>query len=158
MTTDWIAQRTPGARLLAGAIGGALGGLAFLPVMLLLQPTLWAQLVRAIAPALAGTPAEFGGWLLHMTVLTAWGALFAALLSRRDAASVLIGALGWAFILAWFSAVAITLVQGMAIPPIGWVLETLAHAAYGIVLAGVLLFLARQDSSGRTGSSGETAP
>ena len=148
MTTDWTAQRTASTRLLAGAAGGALGGLAFLPVMLLLQPTLWAQLVRTLAPGLAGTPAEFGGWLLHMAVLTAWGALFALLLPQRETAPVLMGALGWAFVLAWISAIAITLVQGMAIPAFGWALETLAHAVYGAVLAGTLLFLSRAGAMG----------
>ncbi|MBI3992722.1 MAG: hypothetical protein HY342_05575 [Candidatus Lambdaproteobacteria bacterium] len=148
MTTDWTTRRTARTHLLAGALGGALGGLAFLPVMLLLQPTLWAQLVRELAPALAGTPAEFLGWVVHMAVLTAWGALFALLLPQRQAAPVLVGALGWAFVLAWFSAIAITLVQGIAIPPLGWTLETLAHAVYGAVLAGTLLYLARYGSQG----------
>jgi len=143
MTTEWTAQRTPRARLLAGAVGGALGGLAFLPVMLLLQPTLWAELVRVLGPALAGTAAEFGGWLVHMALLTAWGALFAALFPPRAGTPLLLGALGWAFVLAWFSAMAIALVQGAAIPPLGWALETAAHAAYGGVLAGALWFLAR---------------
>jgi hypothetical protein len=146
MTTEWTAQRTARTRLLAGAVGGALGGLAFLPVMLLLQPTLWAELVREVAPELAGAPAELAGWLVHMAVLTAWGTLFAGLLPQRETAPVLIGALGWAFILAWFSAIAITLVQGAAIPPLGWALETVAHAAYGAVLAGTLLYLVRHGS------------
>jgi hypothetical protein len=133
MTTEWTAQRTARTRLLAGAVGGALGGLAFLPVMLLLQPTLWAELVREVAPELAGAPAELAGWLVHMAVLTAWGTLFAGLLPQRETAPVLIGALGWAFILAWFSA-------------LGWALETVAHAAYGAVLAGTLLYLVRHGS------------
>lgn len=144
MSESWIAQRTPGERFLAGAVGGALGGLAFLPVMILLQPTLWAEIVRRVAPALAGTPAEFVGWLLHVSVLTVWGAAFAFVLPRRETAVVVIAALGWAFISAWFTVMAVSLTQVIVVPGLVWALETVAHGLYGLVLGGVLLFLARQ--------------
>jgi hypothetical protein len=150
METTWTSQQTSQTRLLAGAAGGVLGGLAFLPVMVLLQPTIWARLVVWIAPGLAGTPAEFLGWLLHVAVLTGWGGAFSVVLTRRDPAVVFLGAVGWAFIAGWFTLMAISLSSDQPLPMLAWMLETLSHLSYGIVLGGTLVFLARQSTLGES--------
>ncbi len=126
-----------------GLAGGALGGLAFLPVMILLQPTLWAQAVGLALPALPRVAAELLGWLVHLAILAAWGGLFAVAFHHRDWRSALAAGLGWAFILAWFTAMAVTLVNQGPIPPLAWALETVAHAVYGAVLAATLRLAAR---------------
>ncbi len=126
-----------------GAFGGALGGLAFLPVMILLQPTIWAELVGLLLPALARTPAELLGWVIHVCLLAVWGGLFAMTYRERAPRAVVQAALGWVFVLAWFTVMAVTLIHQSPIPLLGWVLETIAHGAYGAVLAGTLIYVAR---------------
>jgi len=150
MDANWATQKTPQARAFAGAVGGVLGGLAFLPVMLLLQPTIWAQIVVWIAPGSAGTPAEFLGWLMHVAVLTAWGGLFSLLVVRREPLIVFVGAVGWAFITGWFTLMAVSLASDAPLPGLAWALETLSHFTYGVVLAGTLIFLARHAAEGGT--------
>lgn len=124
-----------------GAFGGALGGLAFLPVMILLQPTIWAQAVGLLLPELPRTAGELLGWLVHMSLLACWGGIFASLYPHRDMRGLLPAALGWVFLAAWFTVMAVTLIHSAAIPLLAWVLETLAHAAYGLVLAATLRYV-----------------
>lgn len=129
-----------------GVAGGALGGLAFLPVMILLQPTLWARFVGLLLPNLPQVAAEFLGWIIHMVILAAWGGLFSIAFPHRDLRGMLCAGLGWAFILGWFTAMTVTLVNQTPIPLMGWVLETGAHAVYGTVLSATLIFVSRSNA------------
>ncbi|MCZ6629273.1 MAG: hypothetical protein O7E56_13715 [SAR324 cluster bacterium] len=143
MSSIAVTEHRPIHPFLWGVFGGALGGLAFLPVMMLLQPTIWAEAVGLVLPALRGTAAEFLGWLIHVSLLALWGGLFAITFRPREPGSILPAALGWGFLLAWFTVMAVTLIHASPLPLLGWVLETLAHAAYGAVLAATLIYVSR---------------
>lgn len=126
-----------------GLVGGLFGGVTFLPVMVLLQPTIWAQLVFALFPGIPKTFGEFAGWLIHVSVLGVWAGLFAILFDRASPRETVLASIGWAFVIGWFTVMAITLVNQAPIPLLGWILETVAHALYGAIFGGVLLYFSR---------------
>lgn len=126
-----------------GLVGGLFGGVTFLPVMILLQPTIWAQLVFAFLPGIPQLLGEFLGWLAHISVLGVWSGLFAILFNQASPKQTLLASTGWAFLIGWFTVMIITLVNQAPIPLLGWILETIAHGLYGAIFGGVLLYFWR---------------
>lgn len=137
-TTPWLLAPTG-----RGVLAGALGALGYLPVMVLLQPTVFAKVVFALLPTVPQTAGEFLGWLLHVAVLLPLAIALAHLLvTVQRRAALLAAAVGWSFVAGWGVAFAAAM-MGLTWPLFGWLLEGLAHLLNGLVVGMVLMYLQR---------------
>jgi len=126
-----------------GALAGALGALGYLPVMVLLQPTVFANIVFALVPAVPQTAGEFLGWLLHVAFLVPLAIALAHLLQPvRHLSPLLTAAVGWSFLAGWGVAFAAGM-MGLSWPLSGWLLEGAAHLVNGLVVGAVLAYVQR---------------
>lgn len=126
-----------------GALAGVLGALSYLPVMLLLQPTVFALIVFALLPGLPQTLGEFVGWLIHVAFLVLVMIALAHLLRRvHEPQPLLAAGVGWSFLAGWPVAV-IAAMLGLSWNLFGWVLESAAHLLNGIVVGATLAYLHR---------------
>jgi hypothetical protein len=126
-----------------GVLAGVLGALGYLPVMILLQPTVFATIVLALFPAAPPTAGEFLGWLLHVALLIPLAIALAHLLETVQRPAVLLtAAVGWSFLAGWGVAFAAAM-MGLPWPVLGWLLEGLAHVVNGLVVGAVLIYVQR---------------
>jgi hypothetical protein len=126
-----------------GALAGVLGSLSYLPVMLLLQPTVFATIVFALWPGLPQTLGEFVGWLLHVAFLVLTMMALAYLLRRvHDVQPLLAAGVGWSFLAGWPVAV-VAAMLGLSWSLFGWALESAAHLVNGLVVGATLTYLHR---------------
>jgi hypothetical protein len=126
-----------------GALAGALGALSYLPVMLLLQPTVFATVAFALWPSIPQTLGEFLGWLLHVVLLVlVMMALAYVLRTVHDWRVLLAAGVGWSFLASWpvaFTAAMLELSWSL----FGWMLESAAHLINGLVVGATLAYLNR---------------
>jgi hypothetical protein len=122
--------------------------LGYLPVMVLLQPTVFAIIVFALVPTLPQTLGEFLGWLLHVALLIPLGIALAHLVrSVRDPKVLLTAGVGWSFLAGWGVACAAAML-GLSWSLFGWVLEGVAHLVNGVVVGAVLAYVQRLTPAG----------
>ena len=123
-----------------GALAGALGALSYLPVMLLLQPTVFATIVFALWPGAPQTLGEFLGWLLHVLFLVLMMSALAHLLRpMHDTRALLAAGVGWSFLAGWPVVFAAAML-GLSWSLFGWLLESAAHVVNGLVAGTVLAY------------------
>ena len=126
-----------------GALAGGLGALIYLPVMLLLQPTPFAQMVFTVWPGVAPAAGEFLGWLLHVGLLVGMAIALAHLVRRvDDLRSLLTAGLGWSFLTGWV-VLFVAARMGLSLSLAGWGLESAAHLINGLVVGAVLAYVHR---------------
>lgn len=126
-----------------GLVAGALGSLVYLPVMILLQPTVFARAVFAVLPSIDQTLGEVLGWLVHVAILVVMAAILANLLkSVKESRTLMTAGVGWSFITGFFVIFAAANV-GLSLPLFGWVLEAVANTVNGLVLGYTISYLRR---------------
>ena len=123
-----------------GLFAGALGSIVYLPVMVILQPTVFAIAVFSILPDINKTAGEFFGWLIHVLILSITAAIFANLLKKnKDAWTLMTAGVGWSFITGFFIIFAAASL-GLSLPPHGWLLEIAANTINGLVIGYVISY------------------
>ncbi len=126
-----------------GLVAGALGSLVYLPVMILLQPTVFARAVFAVLPSIDQTLGEVLGWLVHVAILVVMAAILANLLkSVKESRTLMTAGVGWSFITGFFVIFAAANV-GLSLPLFGWVLEAVANTVNGLVVGYTIGYLRR---------------
>lgn len=144
--TDHVSRVTS---LLAGAIGGAVGALAFGLLMLtraiLTEPSLEGRGLLPVLEHLSPWSSPAALWALHVLLGTLFGTVFALAVPASRGGTSLIAGLGWGLVL-WIVLGQITarLLLGMPIRFDGITLHSLiGHTVYGLGLGLAYVPVAR---------------
>ncbi len=126
-----------------GLFAGILGSIVYLPVMILLQPTVFAVVVFALLPEINQILGEVIGWLIHVIILAVMAGVFANLLKDvREARTLMTAGVGWSFLVGFlviFSAAN----MGLSLPLFGWLLEIVANTVNGLVIGYAIAYFRR---------------
>lgn len=126
-----------------GVFAGALGSIVYLPVMILLQPTVFAVALFSVFPGMNQTVGEVLGWVIHVVILSVIAAIFSNLLKEVRAARHLMAAgVGWSF-LAGFFVIFAAAQAGLSLPLFGWFLEMAANTINGLVIGYAISYFRR---------------
>lgn len=126
-----------------GLFAGALGSIVYLPVMILLQPTVFAVAVFFIFPGMNQTLGEVLGWLMHVVILALVAMLFSNLLRDvRKAKTLMTAGVGWSFLVGFFVVFAAAN-AGLSLPLFGWLLEIAANTTNGLVVGYAISYFRR---------------
>ncbi len=126
-----------------GIFAGVLGSIVYLPVMILLQPTVFAVTVQTLFPDINQTAGEVLGWLIHVVILAVMAAVFANLLkSIHETRTLMSAGVGWSFLTGFFVIFAAVNV-GLSLPLFGWFLEITANTVNGLVMGYAIAYFRR---------------
>jgi hypothetical protein len=124
-----------------GLFAGLLGSLVYLPVMILLQPTVFALFVFGVFPGVNQTAGEVLGWLIHVAILAGMAAILAKLLRDvRESRILMTAGVGWSFLTGFFVIFAAAS-AGLSLSLFGWILESVANTVNGLVVGYTIAYL-----------------